>query len=153
MKVSCKLMLWYLIGLVKHSQSYQNIKFVMSLQYLQKLVRNEVDFLHEDKHQSFLQVYFNTWLSKFPTSWYYIYWWVRPSILKVLKLTSLQYLYNISKIKLGKEFIFALDKHQNFYKLALFWWNRNLEIFLQYLKQKVSQLLFLSIVMQNVQMF
>ena len=35
------------------------------LQYLQKQVRNEVDFLHVDKHQSFLQVYFNTLGVKF----------------------------------------------------------------------------------------
>ena len=42
------------------------------------------------------------WVSKFPTTWYYLYWWTWSSILKVLKLTSLQYLYNISKKKLGK---------------------------------------------------
>ena len=32
----------------------------MSLQYLKKDVRDEVDFLHADKRQSFLQVNFNT---------------------------------------------------------------------------------------------
>ena len=32
----------------------------MFLQYLEKEVRDEVDFLHADKHQSFLQVDFNT---------------------------------------------------------------------------------------------
>ena len=47
--------------MVGHSQSFQN----MSLQYLQKQVRNEVDFLHVDKHQSFLQIYFNTLGVKF----------------------------------------------------------------------------------------
>ena len=31
----------------------------MSLQYLKKEVRDEVSFLHADKHQSFLQVDFN----------------------------------------------------------------------------------------------
>ena len=46
--------------MVKHSQSSQNSKFAMSLQYLKKEVRDEVDFLHADKHQSFLQVDFNT---------------------------------------------------------------------------------------------
>ena len=46
--------------MVKHSQNSQNFKFAMSLQYLQKQVRDEVDFLHADKHQIFLQVYFNT---------------------------------------------------------------------------------------------
>ena len=48
------------MGMVKHSQSFQNSKFAMSLQYLKKEVRDEVDFLHADKHQSFLQVHFNT---------------------------------------------------------------------------------------------
>ena len=33
--------------------------FAMSLQYLKKEVRDEVDFLDVDKHQSFLQVDFN----------------------------------------------------------------------------------------------
>ena len=46
--------------MVKHSQSFQNSKFAMSLQYLKKEVRDEIDFLHSDKHQSFLQVDFNT---------------------------------------------------------------------------------------------
>ena len=32
----------------------------MYLKYLKKEVRDEVDFLHADKHQSFLQVNFNT---------------------------------------------------------------------------------------------
>ena len=45
--------------MVKYSQSSQNSKFAMSLQYLKKEVRDEVDFLHADKHQSFLQVDFN----------------------------------------------------------------------------------------------
>ena len=41
----------------------------MFLQYLKKEVRDEVDFLHPDKHQSFLQVDINTLgikVSKFP---------------------------------------------------------------------------------------
>ena len=33
--------------------------FTMSLQYLKKEVKHEVEFLHSDKHQSFLQVDFN----------------------------------------------------------------------------------------------
>ena len=44
------------MGMVKHSQSSQNSKFAMSLQYLKKEVRDEVDFLHADKHQRFLQI-------------------------------------------------------------------------------------------------
>ena len=49
--------------LVKNSQSSQNSKFAMSLQYLKKEVKAEVDFLHPEfpslfqhfDHQSFLQ--------------------------------------------------------------------------------------------------
>ena len=37
----------------------------MSSQYLKKEVEDEVDFLHAEKHQSFLKVYFNT--LEFPT--------------------------------------------------------------------------------------
>ena len=48
------------MGMVKHSQSLQNSKFAMSLQHLKKEVRDEVDFLDADEHQSFLQVDFNT---------------------------------------------------------------------------------------------
>ena len=59
-KVFYKLILWFLMGMVKHSQSYQNSRFAMSLQYLKKDVRDEVDFLLADKHQSFLQVDLNT---------------------------------------------------------------------------------------------
>ena len=46
--------------MVKHFHSYQNNKFIMSVQYLKKVVSDEVDFLHADKHQSCLQVDFNT---------------------------------------------------------------------------------------------
>ena len=41
------------MAMVKHSQSSQNSKFVMSLQYLKKEVKDEVHFLHGDKHQNF----------------------------------------------------------------------------------------------------
>ena len=49
-----------LMGMVRHSQSSQNSKFAMFLQYLKKEVKDEVDFLHGDEHQSCLKVYFNT---------------------------------------------------------------------------------------------
>ena len=48
-----------LMGMVKHSQKSQKGEFAMSLQYLKKEV-DEIDFLHADKHQSFLEVCFNT---------------------------------------------------------------------------------------------
>ena len=74
----------------------------MSLQYLQKKkVRNEVDLLDADKHQSFLQVYFNTLRIK-------VSYKVIPSLLMSVIMhfqstqsnkfaISLEYLYNISK--------------------------------------------------------
>ena len=63
------------------------------------------------------------WASKMPTRWYYHYCWVWSSILKVLKVISLQYLYNISKkeVRKGVHFLHA-DEHQSFYKLELFFW-------------------------------
>ena len=36
--------------MVKHFQSFQNSKFALSLQYLEKEVRDEVDFSPADKH-------------------------------------------------------------------------------------------------------
>ena len=76
-----------------------------------KKVRDEVDFFDADKHQSFLTVDFNTlgikvfynvtgMIMKTWRTW----WWEWSSILKVLKVTSLQCLYNISKKKLWMEF-------------------------------------------------
>ena len=85
------------MGMVKHFQNSQNSKFATSLQYLKKEVRDEVDFLHAYKHQSFLQVDFNFLGIK-------VYYKV---ILKLLmgiikhsqntKAKSLQYFYNVPK--------------------------------------------------------
>ena len=104
--------------MVKHSQSFQSSIFVMSLQYLKKEVRDEVDFLHADKHQSFLPVDFNTSGIKFSDR-------VILSLLMVLikhsqstqtSAISLQYLNK--EISDEVHFLYA-DKHQSFYKLAL----------------------------------
>ena len=54
--VSCKSILWFLMGMVKHSQSSKSSKFAVSLQYPKNEVGDEVDVLHADKHESFLQV-------------------------------------------------------------------------------------------------
>ena len=60
------------------------------------------------------------WASKMPTRWYYHYCWVWSSILKVLKVISLQYLYNISKKEVRKRVHFLhAGEHQSFYKLGL----------------------------------
>ena len=95
------------------------------------------------------------WASKFPTRRYYHYWWAWSSILKVLKVTSLQYLkkevrdgvqsfYNQRFYKLGLLFLMEVTRHVQRSQ------NRKLVIFL-YLKKKVSQLLLCSVVMQIIQ--
>ena len=55
-KVPYKAMLSLLMGMIKHSQSSQNKKVPISLQYLRKEVRNGVHFLHAVKHQSFCKL-------------------------------------------------------------------------------------------------
>ena len=43
--------------LAKHAQITQNNKFAIPLQYHKKEVNDEVDFLHSDKLENFLQIY------------------------------------------------------------------------------------------------
>ena len=103
------------MGMVKHSQSSQNVKFAMSLQYLQKQVRDEVDFLHGDKHQSFLQVYFNTLGIKVS---YNLILSLRMGMIKHSPSTQINkfviFLQYIKKeVRDGVHFL-HLDKHQSF---------------------------------------
>ena len=49
-KVSYKLVLSLLTGMIQHSQSTQSNKFAISLQYLKKEAWVGVCFLHADKH-------------------------------------------------------------------------------------------------------
>ena len=109
-----------LMGMVKYSQSLQNSKFSMSLQYLKKEVRDEVEFLHADKHQSFLQVDFNNLGIKVS---YKVILSLLIVIIKHSQSTQSNkfaiYLQYIKKeISNGIHFLHA-DKHQSFYKLAL----------------------------------
>ena len=55
-RVSCKMILSLLMGMIKHSQSTQSRKFAISLQYLKKEIRDGVHFLHADEHQSFYKL-------------------------------------------------------------------------------------------------
>ena len=64
------------------------------------------------------------WTSKFCARWYYHCWRAWSSILKLLKVLSLQYIYNISKKNLGMEVIFCMQININvstswYYH---FWW-------------------------------
>ena len=48
-----KLTVSFLLILASYAQSTQNNKFVISLQYLKKEGKDEVDFLRADKYQTF----------------------------------------------------------------------------------------------------
>ena len=109
-----------LMGMAKHSQSSQNSKFAMSLQYFKKEFRDEVDFLHADKYQSFLYVDFNALGIKFS--------------FKVI-LSLLMGMIKHSQSIQSKH----ADKNQSAQNIKLV-------IFLQYIK-KVLRLLFCSIMM------
>ena len=57
-KISCKVILSLLMGMIKHSQSTQSNNFAISLQYLKKssFFLNRVHFFRTDKHQSFYKL-------------------------------------------------------------------------------------------------
>ena len=139
----------------------------MFLQYLKSEVRDEVYFLYPDKHQRFLQVDFNVLAIK-----------VSYKVILSLLLGMIKHSQSAqcNKFALFLRYIkkegtigahsFHVDKNQSFYKLALLFLmkairtpnlqstqDRKLVIFLQYIIQKVSELLLCAIVMQNIQIF
>ena len=59
-KISSKVVLSLLMGMINHSQSTKSSKFIISLQYLKKEVKDGVHFFHANKHQSF-----HKWASSF----------------------------------------------------------------------------------------
>ena len=144
-------------------QAFLKFSKYKSLQCLynisKKEVRDKVDFLHADKHQSFLQVDSNTLginvLQKVILS-------LLMGIIQHSQSTqsnkfaiSLQYLKE--EVRNRVNFLHA-GKHQNFYKLALSFLielarhaqsmqDRKLVKFLKYIKKKVLQLLLCSTLM------
>ena len=107
------------MGMVNHSLTSQNNKFAMSSQYRKKKkkkMRYGVDFLHEDKHQSFLKVDLNTLGIKGDST-----------IIEGYDQAFSKYLSNKSaishkEVRYWVHFLHA-DKHHRFYKFALlFWW-------------------------------
>ena len=134
MKVSYKLILWFLIRMFKHSQSVK----IASLQCLYNTLKKKLEM----KLIFCMQIN-----SRFPTSWYLLL----MSIIKHSQSSqsnkftiSLQHLKK--EVRDGVYFLHA-DKHESFYKLALSFlmeWsrhvqstqNRKLVKFLQYLKKK-----------------
>ena len=146
-----------LIGIVKHSQSSQNSKVTMSLQYIKKEVRKGVHFQLADEHQSFLQVDFNTLGIK---DAYKVILSLLLGMIKHSQSTqsnkfaiSLQYLKKRSQEE--SSFFLQADKHQSLLFLMEVTRyvqrtrNRKLVIFLQ----RVLQLLLCSLVMQNICIF
>ena len=61
------LILSFKVCVARHAQINQIYKFVVSLQYLKKKL-SEVDFLHPDKHESFLQIDCDLLQDKGPSS-------------------------------------------------------------------------------------
>ena len=108
-----------LMGMVKHFQSSQNNQFAMSLQHLKREVRDEVDFLYADKHQSFLEIYFNILGVK---SCYTVILSLLMGMIKHSQ-SALSNKFAISLKYLKKEVrevrFFHADEYQSFYKLAL----------------------------------
>ena len=81
---------------------------ITSLLFLWKILREKwmkSSFCLQINIKVFCKLISTLWASKFPTRWCYHYWWAWSSILKVLKVTTFQYLYNVSTKKLGMEFI------------------------------------------------
>ena len=109
-----------LIGIVKHSQSSQNSKVTMSLQYIKKEVRKGVHFQLADEHQSFLQVDLNTSGIK---AAYKVTLSLLLCLIKHFQSTQsnkfaipLQYLKK--EVRKGVHCVHA-DEHQSFQKLGL----------------------------------
>ena len=103
-----------LMGMTMHSYSFQNTKFEMSLHYLNKEFRGKVNFCMQMNKVSYKFIS-TLWTSNFPTRWCH-HWWKCSNILKVVKITCLQYLHNISKKKFW--FLHA-HKHQKFLQVGV----------------------------------
>ena len=59
MKVTCKLTVSLWVCESRHAQSTQNNKFALSLEYLKKNMKDEVDFWPADKRQRVISYQFN----------------------------------------------------------------------------------------------
>ena len=135
-----KVILSFWVCVVGRVLSAQNKKCI-SLQYLQKNMGDEVEFLPQINTNIFYKLIVSFWVcrarhaqstlnNKFPISkdnsfpqidnMILMGMIILMGILKVLKVTSLQYLYNIPKKKSGREFMFLhASKHQSFWKVYI----------------------------------
>ena len=113
-----------LMGMVEHSQSSESNKFASSKV---KMIKIKVS----------CKLISTLWTWKFPTRWYYHYWWPWSRVLKVLKVA----------LSLALSFLKEVARHVQSTPY------RKLVIVLQYIKKKVLQLLLYSTVMQNIQIY
>ena len=91
------------------NQITQNNKFAKYLQYLEKEVKDKVDFLCR------------CYPSQLSINWYYHFWWVWSGMPKVLKITRMQCLSNISKKNWVMKVMFCMMINMKvFYKLTVF---------------------------------
>ena len=125
-KISFKVIQLFLMEMDKHFRNFQNSNLAISLHYLIKENREEIDFCMQINIKVPYKLILRTWSSKFPKWWYNHFWWVWSSTPKLLKVTDLKYLYNISKMKLWMKFIFVAFRNINIKVSAswhyCFWW-------------------------------
>ena len=94
--------------MARHAQINENNKYAVSLQYRKKEVSGEVDFLHAEKHETFLQIKTMIIIGIFKHSQNF------------QNSTFVMYLqYFRKEFRSEVKFLHA-DKHQNFYKLSSF---------------------------------
>ena len=97
MKACYKLILWFRWG----RSSISKVLKIASLQCLYNTSKKELKmkfvFCMLINIKVSYKLISTLWAPKFPTRWYYHYQWVWTRILKLLKVISLQYLYNISE--------------------------------------------------------
>ena len=109
--MSCELKISFKIGsvlrCVKYVEKKPNLTILTSL-------KSQIFFINDDNQET-TQLFLGKWSpvdkpQMFPQiDVIYHYWWAWLSILSILKVTSFQYLYNISKKKLGMEFNFCMQ--------------------------------------------
>ena len=109
MKACFKLIIWFCLRWSSIPKVLKIASFLMFLQYLKNKLEIKLIFFMQINIKVSYKLISTLWAWKISTRWYYHYWWAWSSILKVLKVTSLQYLYNIWEKKLGIEFIFFMQ--------------------------------------------
>ena len=85
------------MGATRHAESTQNNNYAISPQCLKKVVSNEVDFLHTDKHLNFLQV---------DATFFIVFMYLARPVSSTQKNF---YLSDISRTKLEMQLIFCMQ--------------------------------------------